>query len=256
MGAPGNTAWRCYNCGATYGNHFTMCSSCFQTGCLLPLGRRPSAKFDGVPVFTSARRMAEMTWRDVASTAYPLRMGAKSLLLVSGDSAQGKSTFSIRLADGIVGASLYLSAEEGCGPTVAERLARCGVKREDFYVGARCSVDDAVDFAVEKKITSAVVDSVQMSSWSASELRHFLELAPSLLVLVAISQVNASGLPEGRHQYIHECDIHVVCERMGWNVVKSRYQEIAGVGGSVLPRRDSDEKPTIDEPPTEEKHAA
>ena len=80
-----------------------------------------------------------------------------------------------------------------------------------------------------------VVDSVQEASWSASELRHALEVLPELGLLVAVMQVTKAGLPAGSNSLIHECDVHIVVEDMVWALRKSRFQDTSNVGGRVLP---------------------
>lgn len=134
------------------------------------------------------------------------------------------------------GPALLVAAEEGLGPTLASRLLRCNVKRADFHVLTRASVDTVVAYAVERKVVTAVVDSVQEGAWTAGELRHLLEVVPTLDLLVSVIQVTKEGLPAGAMALQHECDAHVAAEAMRWRLVKSRYQELAGVGADVQPR--------------------
>jgi predicted ATP-dependent serine protease len=234
--------FRCIECGALYAEHFAVCTSCWRHGSLIPVAHRLRAAMDGQPGVSNARALAGMAWRKVehAGAYDQLVLGAGALVLVSGPPGSGKSSLSARLANAVKGPVLYVAAEEGISPSLAARLLRCGVKRGDFHVLTRASVDAAVAFATKHKAVACVVDSVQEAVWTAHELRHVLEIVPSLNLLVAVMQVTKAGLAAGSNAYQHECDVHVRVEAMAWNLVKSRYQDLAGIGGPVLQAKEGD----------------
>lgn len=233
-----SSAWRCLECGALYEQHFAICCSCFRAGGIVPVPRRLGAATDSVPGVSNARAIARMSWARVEQAAYPaLQLGARALVEVSGPPGAGKSSFACRLADAVRGPTLLVAAEEGISPSLAARLLRCAVKRDDFHVLTRASVDQVVAFCVERKIVCCAVDSVQECSWSASELRHLLEVVPSLDLLVGVLQVTKDLAPAGAMALQHECDVHVSVEGMRWKLKKSRYQDLTSASGDVLPQR-------------------
>jgi predicted ATP-dependent serine protease len=193
---------------------------------------------DYQPGVSNARALARMDWKTVEHEgAYEtLVVGSGALVLVSGPPGSGKSSLSCRLANAVKGPVLYVAAEEGLSPSLAARLRRCDIKRADFHVVTRASVDVAVALATKQRCVAAVVDSVQEAVWSAQELRHVLEVVPSLDMLLAVMQVTKAGLAAGSNAFQHECDVHVRVEAMGWTLAKSRYQDLAGIGGPVLPK--------------------
>jgi predicted ATP-dependent serine protease len=134
---------------------------------------------------------------------------------------------------------VLVAAEEGLAPSLAARLARCRVKRPDFGVIARASVDSVVEFALARKAVAVAIDSVQEAAWNTQELRHLLAVVPTLDLLVGVQQVTKDGQPAGLMALQHESDIQVTVESMEWSLKKSRYQDLAGVGGEVLPPTDS-----------------
>jgi predicted ATP-dependent serine protease len=136
--------------------------------------------------------------------------------------------------DSIPGPVVLVAAEEGIGPSLAARLARCRVKRENFGVIARASVDSVVEYALIHKVVAAVIDSVQEAAWSAHELRHLLSVVPTLDLLIGVQQVTKEGTPAGLMSLQHEADIQVTVEALQWFLKKSRYQDITNVGGEVL----------------------
>ena len=228
--------YRCLRCGAQYERHFPFCSGCWGSGQLVPFSYRNRAQVDYQPGISTAREVARMGWGSVSQQAYPdLHLGVRSLVLDSGPPGGGKSTWSTRLANGVAGPALLVSAEEGISPTLAARLARCNVRRGDFHIIERPTVNQVVELASQKSVTSLVVDSVQECCWTAAELRHLLGVLPSLNVLVAVLQITKGGEPAGAMALQHEADVHVVVEKMTWRLVKSRFQDLDGVGGDVLP---------------------
>lgn len=239
MGSP--STWRCVECGALFGEHLAVCSSCWRPGTLIPLAHRLRATVDYQPGVSDARTLAGMAWRRVDHPGQysELVVGAGALVLVSGPPGAGKSSWACCFADAVKAPVLYVAAEEGISPSLGARLLRCNVKRSDFFVLTRASVDTVVAFAKSHKIVACVVDSVQEAVWTAHELRHVLEVVPSLDVLIAVSQVTKEGIAAGSNSYMHECDVHVRVESMAWTLTRSRYQDI-GIGGPVLsPKKDN-----------------
>ena len=229
-------SFRCIECGAFWDRHWPTCASCFRQGCVIPFSHRPRAAVDYVPGTSTARALSKMAWLTVEHPgAYDqLQLGAGALVEVSGPPGAGKSTWACRLADAVRGPALLVAAEEGISPSLAARLLRANVKREDFHVITRATVDAAVSYAQRIKAVSLIVDSVQEAAYSAGELRHVLEVCDSLLLLVAVLQVTKAGLPAGAMALQHEADVCVTVEAMKWSLTKSRYQDLDGVGGTVL----------------------
>jgi predicted ATP-dependent serine protease len=135
---------------------------------------------------------------------------------------------------------VLVAAEEGIGPSLAARLARCRVKREDFGVIARASVDSVAEYAITHRAVAAVIDSVQEAAWSAHELRHLLSVVGTLDLLIGVQQVTKEGAPAGLMALQHEADVQVTVEALQWSLKKSRYQDITNVGGEVLNSPKSD----------------
>lgn len=228
--------WRCVACGAFYDRHLPVCTSCWRDGQVAPCAHRQVANIDLVPATSDARALARMGWSVLEHPGVyeSLVLGPGALVLVSGSPGAGKSTWACRLLDAIPGPVVLVAAEEGIGPSLAARLSRCHVKREDFGVIARASVDSVVEYALTHKVVAAVIDSVQEAAWSAHELRHLLSVVPTLDLLIGVQQVTKEGAPAGLMALQHEADVQVTVESMQWSLKKSRYQDLADAGGEVL----------------------
>lgn len=231
--------YRCLGCGALFPDHHSACSACWAQGQLVPLPHRSRAEIDSQPGVASARDIAKMRWAEVKQHACPgLVLGVGALTHVEGGPGAGKSSLASRLADSVDGPAVLVSAEEAIGPSLASRLERCAIKRADFHVLTRASVDQVVFFTKSVRAVVLVVDSIQEAVWRADDLRHVLEVVPSLEILVAVMQANKQGEPLGRNEYAHEADVRIHCESMRWRLLKSRYQPLSDVGGPVLPIHD------------------
>ncbi|MBA3670534.1 MAG: bifunctional adenosylcobinamide kinase/adenosylcobinamide-phosphate guanylyltransferase [Gemmatimonadaceae bacterium] len=232
--------FRCVGCGAYWPRHWPTCNRCWRHGHIIPWSERQRAAIDSKPAASNARAVARMNWGEIEQSAYPeLRLRISALVLVYGEAGAGKSSWACSLINAIKGPVCLIAAEEGLSPTLANRLQRCRIARDDFHVLTRASVDAAVEFATRIKAIAIALDSVQESAWSATELRHVLGVCPDLKLLVAVAQVNRGGLPSGPNTLRHEADVVVRVEQMRWAIdKKSRYQDPIGVGGDVLPPKE------------------
>lgn len=243
--------WRCVACGAFYDKHLLVCTSCWRDGQVAPCAHRQTANIDLIPATSDARALARMGWRVLEHPGVyeTLVLGLGALVLVSGPPGAGKSSWACRLLDAIPGPVVLVAAEEGLAPSLAARLWRCRVKRPDFGVIARASVDAVVEFAIARKAVAVAIDSVQEAAWNTPELRHLLAVVPTLDLLIGVQQVTKDGHPAGLMALQHESDIQVAVEGMEWRLKKSRYQDLADVGGLVLPAPDPETPGTTKELP-------
>lgn len=202
---------------------------------MMLMGQRRSAVIDGEMEFTDASEIAKAAWTPVASSAYEnLRLGSGTLCLVWGEPGAGKSTFAALLLNGLKGHVVYQSLEEGLQETFQSRITRLRIRRKDFGIAGRSTVDQLADKLRKQRSIGLVVDSAQLSAYTPEDLRHLLIVIPTLKVVVAVSQVNADGAPEGRKRLFHECDVAVECSEMRWTLKKSRHQPTEPeVGGAI-----------------------
>ena len=220
-------AWTCVDCATRYPTRVTWCSFCSSQGRVVLIGQRPAAGIDLEPESADAATLAALAGDPVTVRAYPpLRVGHGALVVLWGIPSGGKSTMAARWLNLVQGPVLYVSHEEGLGPTIASRLKRLGIKRSDFRLIGRANVDQVVAEIRRSRPVAVVIDSVQAGVWEASDLRHLLALHPRLSTVLAVCQVNAKGRPEGRRGLIHEADVAVHVEGMAASLTKSRYQEL------------------------------
>lgn len=226
--------WRCLSCGTYWPQYWSGCPRCWDWGCVIPWGHRPTAAIDSEPVIMSARELTRMVWSEIEQPAYPqLKLGPGAFVAVYGPAGAGKSTWACRCADAVRGVALLVSAEESLSPSLAARLVRMNVKGDDFLAMPITDIDKVVEKARQRRAATMVIDSVQLATWTPSELRHLIEALP-LSLLIAVSQVNKRGEPLGENALLHEADVVVRVDSMKWSLTKSRYQPLSDIGGDVL----------------------
>lgn len=227
MNTTATTPWTCLDCAAEYPVRVGWCTGCGARGRVIMLGRRPRAELDAAVEVADAASLARLAGEPKPLAAYPtILVGHGALAVVVGESGGGKSTASALILDAVRGPVLYVSAEEGLGPTLAQRLTRLGVTRRDFHLLGRATVDQTAEYLRKTRAVALVIDSVQAAQWEPRDLRHLLAVHPRVELLLAVCQVNAKGRPEGRHSLIHEADLVLAVEQLHITVTKSRYQEI------------------------------
>lgn len=159
-------------------------------------------------------------------------MGNGGIVAAWGAPGGGKSTWLTRFLDGIDGPVTLLSAEERLGPTVAARLSRLGVNRNDFHVIGQGSVDELVQTVRVTKSHVVAIDSIGLTTLQPPDLRRFLE-SSGALAFVFILQSTKDGHAAGSNQFLHEADVVMRVATMEWEIIKSRYQQTPVTGKVV-----------------------
>lgn len=233
--APSVTRFRCIQCGAFYEGWAAWCSACCADGALVHVGQRTRAALDGELEVSDARTLAKASWTRVECLAYPtidLRAGA--MVVIHGPPASGKSTMLARALDSFrpEGAVILGSYEEPPGPSLGERLGRLAIRRADFVVTGRASIDQLGALVRARKAVALGIDSAQASGLSAEDLRRLLTVT-GLRALFVVSQQNKAGKIEGRQSLPHEADVVIAAADLRWRIEKTRYSPI-GIEGAVL----------------------
>ncbi len=231
----------CLICLARYPAHTSWCLACFEAGYVVMRPTRAVAAIDSIPEITDARALSASSWGRVDVAAFPdLQLGPGALVVVHGAPGAGKSTWTARALDTMSGAVLLSSQEEPPGPTLASRLSRAAVKRSDFVVIGRSTIDQIAQIAQARKVVGMAIDSVQVGLFSPRDLRHLLAILPDLQVLIGIAQENKLGTVAGKNELLHEADVVIDVADGQWRLEKSRYQEASEKTFSVLNKREMD----------------
>ena len=180
-------------------------------------------------------RARTYAWNERRLRAYPaLRVGDGALVLLVGPPSSGKTTMAVRALDSVPAPVALWASEMGIGPSVAALFSRCGVRRPNFSVLGRSSLD-AVHAQMQRTGSVALgIDSVQSAEIAPEDARHLLAVTPQLRLVVAISQINKAGESYGPMKWPHEADVIIRIEDMRWHLEKSRYQPLDSAYGQVI----------------------
>jgi len=220
-----SASWVCLECGRRYDEHRRACGACWAQNRIVDIGRRVPAAVDREPELTSARDLVGLSWKTLESARYPeLKLGKGCFGLLVGPPGSGKSSKLCGLLDGVRGPVLLLSVEEPSGPALSARLLRVGCTREDFLVLGHATIDQLTELLRASKPVVLGIDSIQPSMFTPREVRHLLNVIPTLHGIFATAQVNGEGQIMGVRAVEHEADLVLDIESMGWRLRKSRYQ--------------------------------
>ena len=214
----------CRLCKTEFRDHLPFCTVCLTDGSVGPVHRRRGAAIDAEAQITNARQLAAGHWSLVDVPACPgLRLVHGALVLLYGQPGAGKSTLALRMLDSIEGAVVAVMAEEHLGPAVAERLGRLRIRRADFHILGRASVDDLVALVRRVRARAVLVDSFTATSLLPTDARHLLQRL-ELDALLGVVQVTKKGQMAGPKEWEHEADAVLYIEDEQWSLQKSRFQ--------------------------------
>lgn len=150
-------------------------------------------------------------------------------LVIWGVPGSGKSTFALGLANALadVGPTLYVSAEEGAGATMQERLRRVGAAKNLFISGAG-SVEQVRAAIADGDFRFVVLDSVDTLRASVEDVEHVKQSFPEV-GLISIHQATKLGQMRGSLEYAHNADVIVKVESGKAETTKNRYAPLSSV---------------------------
>jgi predicted ATP-dependent serine protease len=132
----------------------------------------------------------------------------------------GKSTWTAKFLDGFEGPVLLISQEEGLGETVAGRMRRLEICREDFHLAVVSTLDEIAELVAEIHPASIAIDSVSVTTLTTGDLQRLTAWAK--VPLVAVLHETKAGAASGAMSLLHAADTVLRTEAMRWKLEKSR----------------------------------
>ncbi|MFZ9887193.1 MAG: hypothetical protein ACO3JL_06800 [Myxococcota bacterium] len=154
-----------------------------------------------------------------------LRVGVGALVVMWGPPGAGKSYLAAKWLASFSTPTVYLSAEEGLGMTVGERLQRVGAAGRPMTVVGYASIDALAEVCAKTRAKVLLVDSITVTTLSPHDVRTLSQNLRLPLTLV-VSQVTKEGGLRGSNELLHEADLGIEVKEGRWKVAKSRYQAL------------------------------
>ena len=213
----------CPRCRASCSVELYRCPACGDWNRYVPDVRLSSRRSDSLQVVTarelSARRVTKAALWSVGEV--PLK---PSLMVTAhGRPGSGKTTWLLRVSSDLLRMGhtvLIVSAEEGLGDTVSERLRRMEVRDEALLLVGNVPYVDVEDVAKDREVTAVMLDSWNDSSWTAPDL----DKARSLFMLFTVLQATKSGEAAGSNAILHISDVVINVRDQVAHIEKSRWE--------------------------------
>jgi hypothetical protein len=123
-------------------------------------------------------------------------------MVLSGHSAQGKTTFALKLAKELsrFGKVYYNSIEEGEGQTLQEAIIRVDLSTcvGRIVFGDRDTFDEMMAKLKTNRATTLMIDSAQYINLTQAQYKQINETFPRKNIVI-ISWEGSGGLPKGEH---------------------------------------------------------
>ena len=209
-----------------------MCAACAGFGTVLPVYRRPASEMWSEPAQCQSAADLMHVKRDCwhSENYPPISIGRASLVALYGAPGAGKTVMLLKLLDGIVGAVLLLSVEEGLSTGMVSKLQWLEIQRPDFFLAHARTLSEIDALVGQHNVIALGIDSLSVSTLSLDDLlrmRNALRL-PIFFTL----HIRKDGLVAGEMALMHGTDIVIRVDAMQWAVEKSRFSGL--VSGSVL----------------------
>jgi len=206
------------------------CPVCSAIGLWQPIVNRAASEVFAVAASTpwSAAAVARQSWVEEIEPVTGCLWSPPSLALLTGPAGSGKTTLGCKVAAEREGPVVLLSAEMPVGRALARLLHLSGLaRREDAIIIRQASAAALAGYARDGG--TLVLDSLQMLSFTAPDLRSLLDAGFGMVI--AISQVTKAGKARGSNEFIHEADIIIeVTEDRAWTLTKSRFEGLGKTG--------------------------
>lgn len=222
-------AWTCSGCYTVAPTQLPWCSRCGSWDGYVLRVQRPVSPVQDTAV-RSAAELARGTssWLPlsgpVAEVFGPLPVGLWSMA-IWGPPGAWKSTSALLLSEALCQASgptLYLSLEEGHGATLAERLRRLEIRRDDLLVACQSDLGRVVETCREHNARTVVIDSLSyVPSLDAEDLSRLGREAG--VAVVGILHATKTGQARGSLSVLHAVDVVVSLHEGDYAHEKNRF---------------------------------
>lgn len=212
----------CRKCRASCERELFVCPACGEWDRFIPDVSLPRQRSDNVTVLTARQLAVRRPKRSPVWSLGDVSLRPPLTVAAYGEPGGGKSTWVARLAGELVRYEqrvLFVSAEEGFGETMSERLRRLEVRDENILVVGNIGYADVVGVAEERGVTVVILDSWTASSWSAVDV----DSIRADYIFITTLQTTKDGHAAGPKSILHVSDIVLHIDALKATIEKSRW---------------------------------
>jgi len=212
----------CKKCHACCENELYVCPACGNWDKFVPDVSLARFRSDHVSVITARQLSARRPRRSSVWSLGEVPFRPPFTVTAYGLPGGGKSTWLFRLAGELVHMDqriLIVTAEEGLGETVSERLRRLEVREDEIFLAGNINYPDTLHLAKENDITTVMLDSWNASVWSAVDV----DAIRDDYVFITTLQTTKEGTAAGPQALLHLADLVLHIQDMKVTVEKSRW---------------------------------
>lgn len=216
--------WRCVGCHAVSDERTTFCPNCLRSGSYVSEVRVRTAPASG-GVYISSRALSHRASPPLADVfGLGLVPDVPMVVALHGEPGAGKTLLLLKMSASLLalarGPVLFLSLEEGLGPTLCQKLEWLEIREPELYISSELDWNYVVGMLDDTRARWLMVDSAGV--FSLGQIQFDLLKRSQVSLAFALHERKDGGYSGSSHMG-HFADVLVLVERARFRQEKNRF---------------------------------